>query len=326
MRHISARAARTLGFSAAESFRVAGFGAAPERSGRGEQQSEGRKRRHGPRSFVHVASHRTIPDPPSANPPPSPDPLPSPGSGQRRPFYSMSAEGPGSFLAHIDRSGARGQAPAPYLGILADICDIAIGPSRELDAQIALALYPGLLDLKEAKCGVWLEPDGNPITAPRYSSCPIAAKALVPEGCRIAREPKRPIEILAAHGGEPVGTGYHRDDALAILAAALRAHAALRLLPPKQRDVHGGRRPVLARIENGSAVRAFPFAYRDASTLNLSAQNDDGNTIDPAPGSADAPPIQALAGPPETAALVRIAVISCAMALGLAALILFILP
>ena len=78
----------------------------------------------------------------------------------------MSVEGPSSFAAHIDRSGARGQAPAPYIGILADICDIAIGPSRELDAQIALALYPALLDLKEVECGVWLEPSGDPIVPP----------------------------------------------------------------------------------------------------------------------------------------------------------------
>lgn len=216
----------------------------------------------------------------------------------------MSAEGTGSFVAHILAHGTRASAPAPYVGILADICDIAIGPSRELDAQIALALYPALLTLDEVECGVWLGPKGSPITAPRYSFCSTAAGSLVPDGCQLTSTAKRPIEIVSPHGGAPIGAGYHRDETLAILAAALRAHAA---------STQGGSsHPAVAKIRHGRIVRSFPSeAYRAARLFDFRVANDDDCEV-----GVGSPP----SSPVPTGSSGKMAV---ALVLGLAGLILF---
>jgi hypothetical protein len=112
---------------------------------------------------------------------------------------------------------------------LADLCDGASLPSRELDERIALAVSPSLRLLASLEPGVWTHPDGSRVRAPRYSSSTKDALALIPDGHRIACNPRAAgrIEIYRPDGTGEVGWGRNRHFPLAASAAALRARASL---------------------------------------------------------------------------------------------------
>lgn len=100
-------------------------------------------------------------------------------------------------------------------------CQHAAEPSRALDAQIALAVFPALADLPAVDEGIWAHPDGTRVRALRYSACRTAATTLVPPGCWIEARGRESI-VCGAHG-EWAGT--HENEAIALCIAALSARS-----------------------------------------------------------------------------------------------------
>lgn len=98
-------------------------------------------------------------------------------------------------------------------------CQLARLPSRLLDAQIALAVFPALADLKVIEAGVWRQDDGAPARALRYPSSRFAAATLVPTGCWL--EVRRVGTCVCC--ASPDWFGVHAIGALAICIAALHA-------------------------------------------------------------------------------------------------------
>lgn len=101
-------------------------------------------------------------------------------------------------------------------------CARAIRGDRQLDAMIAMAVFPGLAELRELGGGVWQHPDGSRVRALRYSSSATAARTLVPPGHWI--ETTGSGVIIA--GAEGAWSGRHPIEAIAICLAALRARDA----------------------------------------------------------------------------------------------------
>lgn len=101
-------------------------------------------------------------------------------------------------------------------------CQRALGPSRALDSQIALAVFPGLRELAVVKEGIWTHADGTRVRALRYSASRTAATTLVPPGCWI--EPDERGAIVAGAHGE--WADNHQIDAIALCIAALSAKIA----------------------------------------------------------------------------------------------------
>jgi hypothetical protein len=124
------------------------------------------------------------------------------------------------------RFGSRGGAD---LNELADLCDGASGPSRELDTRIALAVTPRLRLLASVAPGIWAHPDGSRVRALRYSSLTAAALTLVPDSHWIEFSARAggQIEIPGPDGTRAIGWGRNRHFPLAAAAAALRARAWL---------------------------------------------------------------------------------------------------
>lgn len=112
---------------------------------------------------------------------------------------------------------------------LADLCDGAVAPSREIDMLVALAVSPRLRLLASLAPGVRSLPDGSPVKAPRYTSSTTAALTLVPDGHFIEYNPRAAgrIEIRGPGGERVVGWGRNTHFPLAACAAALRALARL---------------------------------------------------------------------------------------------------
>lgn len=98
-------------------------------------------------------------------------------------------------------------------------CKRADRPSRELDAGIALALFPSLADLVPLEPGVWQQADGSHARALRYSSSWEAAASIVPRGCWIENGPDGPR--VAGPTGE--WNGDHEARVIALCIAALAA-------------------------------------------------------------------------------------------------------
>lgn len=105
---------------------------------------------------------------------------------------------------------------------MADLCEHARCAARDLDGQIALAVFPSLGNLPVAGKAVWKHPDGTRIRALHYSSSIAAASTLVPQGCWIEWEGDE-VEIM---GGSCISRARHPVKALALTAAALRARAS----------------------------------------------------------------------------------------------------
>lgn len=98
-------------------------------------------------------------------------------------------------------------------------CKGADRSSRELDAGIALAVFPSLAELTSIEAGVWRQADGTHARALRYSSSREAAASIVPPGCWIESGPGRPR--VAGPAGE--WDGSHEVRAIALCIAALSA-------------------------------------------------------------------------------------------------------
>lgn len=90
-------------------------------------------------------------------------------------------------------------------------CRVASAPSRELDAQIALAVFPALRTLHSIEPGVWRQDDGLRVRALLYTAARRAAATLVPQGCWIETDKR----------GNWVGA--HPVKAIALCIAALDA-------------------------------------------------------------------------------------------------------
>ena len=98
-------------------------------------------------------------------------------------------------------------------------CKRAETPTRELDAEIALALFPSLRALAPIAPGIWQNTDGSHVRALRYSSSWAAAATIVPPGCWIEAGSAGPR--VAGPGGE--WDGVHEMRAIALSIAALGA-------------------------------------------------------------------------------------------------------
>lgn len=145
------------------------------------------------------------------------------------------------------------------LNKLAERCEAATGPDRELDAAIVLALNPGaeFRPYREGKrvTKCWLFGAdgrviryGGPEDMPAYTTSLDAAMTLVPDsmGASVSRHGKRGDDCEAyvgksdsdARGNFMTQTahGNAKTMALALTAAALRARAALSTTPDLSRD------------------------------------------------------------------------------------------
>lgn len=101
-------------------------------------------------------------------------------------------------------------------------CQRAVAPSRALDSQIALAVFPGLRELAAVEEGIWTHADGTRVRALRYSASRMAASTLLPLGCWIEPD-QRGTTVAGAHGE---WAGIHERDAIALCIAALSAKMA----------------------------------------------------------------------------------------------------
>lgn len=117
-------------------------------------------------------------------------------------------------LRHIEVPGSQ----ALLTGAL-DACRIASAPSRELDARIALAVFPALRTLCPIEPGVWRQDDGLRVRALLYTAARRVAATLVPQGCWIETD-KRGTVVLGERGN---WVGVHPVEAIALCIAALDA-------------------------------------------------------------------------------------------------------
>jgi hypothetical protein len=140
---------------------------------------------------------------------------------------------------------------------LADLCDAAAGPSREIDMRIALAVTPHLRLLAAIAPGLWAHPDGSRVRAARYSQLTAAALTLVPGGYWIEFSPRAggQVEIRGPEGAREIGWGRNRHFPLAAAAAALRARA---WLAKRGRVVNGqyGHAPLVEAVAMTAAAEA----------------------------------------------------------------------
>ena len=101
-------------------------------------------------------------------------------------------------------------------------CQRAITPSRALDGEIALAVFPALIELPRVEAGIWSQADGTRVRALRYSEVRSAAATLVPPGCWIEVDGTHVI-VAGAQGRWP---GDHAHRVISLCIAALNARAA----------------------------------------------------------------------------------------------------
>jgi hypothetical protein len=113
------------------------------------------------------------------------------------------------------------------LAELAYRCIAAGEPSRELDAKIAMGIFPDLRKLVMLTPGVWVHPDGGRVRALRYSGSFSAASSLVPAGKWFEEEagPRHTFSVHSHRLSQPPVSATHGIAALALAAAALLARA-----------------------------------------------------------------------------------------------------
>jgi hypothetical protein len=122
---------------------------------------------------------------------------------------------------------------------LATRCEQAEGPDRSLDTEIARSLGWGCV-MQDPQAGLrwycWKEfyRSGDWISLPNYTASLDAALTLVPEGWRLrqmafsapcADDRKWHLNLHGGKVGEETFVGRGSSPALALCAAALRAHA-----------------------------------------------------------------------------------------------------
>jgi len=135
-------------------------------------------------------------------------------------------------------------------GELIAALEAADGPSRELDAQIAMLVLPGKdwLPSPPYEPGVWANPNGSATSCVRYTASVDAALTLVPEGwhvsnlgehydwplrkngpwwCSIYKPLPRMNDGGSGGCGDPFATCQHAHSAaIALCIAALKAGAS----------------------------------------------------------------------------------------------------
>jgi hypothetical protein len=142
------------------------------------------------------------------------------------------------------------------LSFLADACDLSINPDRELDAMIAVEIFPFLRDLDSTGPGQWVRPGGEPVFARRYTLLPLAALSLLPTDHWIEFESASgPVKAFAQGRPSAVAVGRNRRFPLAAAAAALRARAAL----AKEQIPDGSGFPMIGPFHSG------PLAAEEAA-------------------------------------------------------------
>lgn len=111
---------------------------------------------------------------------------------------------------------------------LAYECIATRAPCRELDARIAVEIFPSIRGLEESAPGIWINPEGGRVRALRYSASAASASTLVPAGHWIEQKKCgawHSVRIQAPRISSPATEAAHAIQALAIAAAALRARA-----------------------------------------------------------------------------------------------------
>lgn len=116
---------------------------------------------------------------------------------------------------------AAGSAGA-QLAVAIAACQRAITPSRVLDGEIALAVFPALIELPRIEAGIWSQADGTRVRALRYSEACSAAATLVPPGFWIEKDGAHSI-VAGAQGS---WAGDHAHGAISLCIAALSARVA----------------------------------------------------------------------------------------------------
>lgn len=101
-------------------------------------------------------------------------------------------------------------------------CQGACEPDRDIDARIALAVFPALRSLTVIAPGVWLQDDGNHVRALLYTATCRAAAMLVPSGYWIEAGPQGTTVV----GELGQWTAHHPVEAIALCMAALDARRA----------------------------------------------------------------------------------------------------
>lgn len=101
-------------------------------------------------------------------------------------------------------------------------CKGASEPDRDIDARIALAVFPALRSLTVIAPGVWLQDDGNHVRALLYTATCRAAAMLVPSGYWIEAGPQGTTVV----GELGQWTAHHPVEAIALCMAALDARRA----------------------------------------------------------------------------------------------------
>src|SRR3546814_14077285 len=81
-------------------------------------------------------------------------------------------------------SALAGDSGGAQLAVTIAACQLAITPSRALDGEIALAVFPALIELPRVEAGIWSQADGTRVRALRYFAVRSAAATPVPPGCR----------------------------------------------------------------------------------------------------------------------------------------------
>lgn len=100
-------------------------------------------------------------------------------------------------------------------------CERLASPSRELDAKIAVAVFPALADLPALAPGIWRHEDGSRIRALRYSSSWSAAATLPAAGHWIDVD-QNTVRVSGPNG---VWTASHPDKTIALCLASLLSRA-----------------------------------------------------------------------------------------------------
>lgn len=108
------------------------------------------------------------------------------------------------------------------LSVAIAACQRAITPSRALDGEIALAVFPALIELPLVEIGIWSHVDGTRVRALRYSEARSAAATLVPPGCWIEEDG---AHVFVA-GAQGIWAGDHAHNAISLCIAALCARFA----------------------------------------------------------------------------------------------------
>jgi hypothetical protein len=112
----------------------------------------------------------------------------------------------------------------PYLLQLADVIESFGAPDRQLDARIAVAMFPALVDLPRIEEAVWLHHDGSRVRALRYTFAIAAATTLIPPGHWLERDLEvRGRFLICGPEADDKVSAINPHPALAVCAAALRA-------------------------------------------------------------------------------------------------------